>query len=659
MVTLKSLKIRMNRYEEEMEMKQADNLLSALEQGLSSERTVQITPLENTEVRRSNVPHTVFWDEKGLTPNEVMRKYQEVPPYGLSFIFIYNMLSDTSLTQDDVNQIISEIKSGDMSTETKKKLDLFVNDIREEFDRNGVPKNVAVEKGGKIVKMSYGLPYIRKNLLKMKEEEFINVFAPGIGLSSEDVEAYLLRVFRRTCLDTENYKEVMLYIAQKNYIPNKTVYQLYSELCKYYEQLKLHIAVSGENRLYPFFIALTDNVIEEIEKSGAYIFNGQHCTDSSIHPLLKELLVDYCKSTKTDYAKVQNETFQELWNKVLFEFADEVYSYKNGFSGMRKKDGQLNVVSCEERLILDPPESTPGCIMRTQRAKRKSNASQTAKENVSENPENMQEKVIENEAGKEAAIVSISADTYWTMERKLGDKVKGRLVYLREKKQGEEEIPNEQKAILVGEDIEYKGIPGTYGKAKGKLNIKCYPDMYIPKGTRFKCYDAARNAYFYYETVEEYSAVPVSTFCEYLYLGWCKSRQDIDELNYIERCNQIIDVTLFDEWIDCAQMTNQRVGKFEQKSTEQKRNFILTLLFLQFNKKDSNKSISSSSCVRRKFIKEANVVLQKCGFALLHNLNQFDLFLLYMFGMKDSIDAFREVWAYYLVAKKSNNFNEK
>ncbi len=597
---------------EEKRKKENAEVLRKLEESRRSSATIQLEEVEDSPKREGGIPYTALGDEGSLTPNQLMRLYKSVPSYGVTIKYFADVLG-LFFEDDEYAKLVDDIKMG-LVTKSKptgakgkenpseKHLDKLVNAVNKKFEQNGVPK-----KGEK----NYGLPYIRKNILDMKEDEFLTVFAPALGFKYEDIEAYLLRVFRRVGLNVSDYREFMLYIAIQNRNEEMSTYKVFVELCKYYENLKEAVAFEGTEEIDDTYLFLTKCGLASIDEKQEKIFQGESCTEESIHPLLREILVKHCKSTLNDYRPAQSETFQKLKKEVLLMFADEVYDYQMDKNGTgRYKTISVDIVGCQEEKILEPVTETPGYIKRPKRSK---------------------EKETTGDKGDK---------TSWN----LVSKISGRLI----KK-------NEESPILIHTDISYDGEKGTLGKAKGKLQLKCSLDTYIPEGTIFSCYDEQKRKTFLYETIKEACAVPLDTFCNYLYRAkdeWIPMGDSEDDIEEIEACKNAIDAALFGEWLDKAEITNQRAGKFDKKTTEERRNYILTLLFLKFAKKQRDSVEMTRSQVRDKFMKKANPVLKKCGFAKIHSLNPFDLLLLYVLGMNDAVGAFREIWVYYAAAKE-------
>ena len=637
-----------NQRKSEKRNQEMEALLQLFNERGRSGATVQLTQLDGSLEREFQIPYTFLGEGDLLTPNKLMREYKVLPAHGLTIKYICDYI-DAFISDDVRNQLITDITneivtkskpSGQLHTLSKSEQALheIVLGVAERLKENGVPKKVEVEENGKVREKNYGLPYIRKSILNMKEEDFLTVFAPALEFSYEDVEAYLLRVFRRVGLNANSYKEVLLYIALQNMNCKGSVYSVFTELCKYYEELSKTIELSPKgDELEEDFLYLTEEVIAAIEASGE-LFQGETCTEETIHPLLKELLIEHCKCVVKDFDKTRKEVFDDLWKEVPLLYANEVYEYQS-FNSNKKENvnmrGELHyrtpslkITACKEELILDPVSSTPGYIKRAQR----NSLSDVEDGSVATENEKKIEKDKSNTKGDKQN---------WAIRTP----ITGRLMH-----------KNNESPILAFTNIDYDGKPGEYGKATGKIQIKCYVGTYIPKGTIFEFYDSKRMKCFYYETDKDYSSVPTDTFCTYLYEAkdeWISAGESEEEIAEREECRQLIDTTLFHGWLDKAEITNLKVRSFEKKTAEEKRNYILTLLFLHFIKQTKHNSFNKRE-IRSKFIKEANPVLRKCGFAKVHNMNQFDLLLLYILGMRNPLDAFREIWVYYAVSKEND-----
>lgn len=342
----------------------------------------------------------------------------------------------------------SRIKSGMLLSETGKIMKRLLEILKDRLENSGVPASSYHNRTSNLFKA----------ILSMNEDDFFDIYAPALKMDIKDVNDFCRKVFRRAPLNAERYKEFLLYITLKQVHDDSKAYRTYVQLCEYYEQIKKRGGNPDKTLVDRDWLKEADRCLRNV----CCLYEGDICSDTSIHPDVKVLLEEHCRSVidSAEQNKLILNQFDRLMAAVYESYGNEIHENKN------RNYYDIKLCSCEEIQVADRPEETRGFF-------------DTA----------AQEKRYWEEKRK---------NSYWRMPECSCRQ------YIKTKKDGSIDVEVSAENITY-----YHAEAGKRARAKGEIGIFCkykkeLGRIEIPKGTKFVFYDAGRDENFEYETVHSY-----------------------------------------------------------------------------------------------------------------------------------------------------------
>lgn len=123
-------------------------------------------------------------------------------------------------------------------------------------------------------------------------------------------------------------------------------------------------------------------------------------------------------------------------------------------------------------------------------------------------------------------------------------------------------------------------------------------------------------------------------FVQYLYQSF----------DYEKEILKKIKSDLFGTWFTSAEITDYAVRHFAQKKDKEKRNYLLTLIFLAFAKKIENKDYEPKK-IRCWFEEQVDDVMEECRLQKFSMGNSYDCLLAFLIVHYLPVEAFRAIWA--------------
>lgn len=170
--------------------------------------------------------------------NECFKKWKNFPTYR----YVINMLCDFSsysCSERDLEQLFREKENNLPLSETSEDILTYLSEYliqrMEEIESDTLRSHLLA---------SYSRDIIKKNLLDLQEDFFLELLAPILDLNLDEINLFMVRVFKRDQLCNYVPREYLLGLAAEINAEMKkgTTMEVLYELKKYYDSLK-HVSV--------------------------------------------------------------------------------------------------------------------------------------------------------------------------------------------------------------------------------------------------------------------------------------------------------------------------------------------------------------------------------------------------------------------------------
>lgn len=612
---------------------------------IKSGLTVQITMLDQES---EGAGRDLYSDYDGLYtdndgskrrfPGEVLktllRDREEIYGYTIRYLWGYFM-PYTSSDENVLEKLLTGIEDGRITDkkprgkrttwcEEEQVFEKLADRLRIELNRYNLKKG------------RWTSQQLRKMLLGLKEETFIKIFAPVLGMTRGEINNFLLKAYWRQGLNPFEYTEFFLYVSIPEYenhaVPfaRQSYYPIYIELCRLYEELDGIKNVSDEPNQATAQILFdkADEVIGKIWRT-----KEKMLTEEGLNEHLRDLVRTYKQYVDPNKCRLSKEELKYLFWKVKQLYAEDIISIfrkdRDEDDDVKwKKQGGVKVKKLDES---QEKNSHMGWWMEA--PCRDKNGMRIAK--------NTEVKVnkVENTEGNEYII---------TAECDYGSYIpKGAIFYYFSQspiipKTGE--IPRIKKAAyevtkayLAVADVDfyeyfYKSLPYEVWQER-QLSGNCKSDKNGKHQKR--------------KLINPYISLDDET--DVYKIEYRKYKERIEAYSIGEWFTKTkIDYNVFNNWTD------------KNSNLMTKRNYVLTLLFLKFVKEKPREWDEWDKDKRRiEFQKEINSKLREWGFPELYMRLPYDVLLLYLLGNREPEVQFRELWTIYNVVHEQEDITKK
>lgn len=289
-------------------------------------------------------------------PGAVVRELKDtiVPGvYAVNYLWSYFGL-EAEFDSDVKEELLETIQAGkkldkDGDSAPEQLFSKLVEKLYQMFRSCGALRRK--EKGDTAAWVSWTESQVRKLLKNPSEEDFIQTFAPALGLSVEEIQDFLLKAYHRPGLSPCVKEEFLLYLAVLQMDSNQmeqNYYFMYRKLCEAYEKCEEDASIlQADPRL---FWKETEQAAEKLK---AEKLDWTECDE--IPAVLEELFRKH-KAVKVwgeAWSLTRKNEAEKLWNEVSQLYWSELYQAKEGENTKEKQDGiwkntNLEVTVCQE-----------------------------------------------------------------------------------------------------------------------------------------------------------------------------------------------------------------------------------------------------------------------------------------------------------------------
>lgn len=439
---------------------------------------------------------------------------------------------------------------------------------------------------------------VRKLLWNPSEEDFIQTFAPALGLSVDEIQDFLLKAYHRPGLNPCVKEELLLYLAALQVDSNQmeqSYYFTYRKLCEAYE--KCDGAASILEVTPQLFWKETEQAAQKLKAEKP---DWAECDEI---PAVLEKLFRKHKAVRVweeVWSLNRKNEAEKLWNEVSQLYWSELYQAKE------EENDRKN-----EKKNSDTKEKPDGIWKNT----------------------NLEVTVCE-----ETQIDRWKHDVELRLPKNIGDTtlIPVRLDQIRGWKETEKEVK---------EDGAVKKI--------SCLNVNCRYGTWIPEGTILSVQENGIRKNF--EVTKEYLAIEKEGLRRFLY----ESTELLDDEEDPKiKWDYEADLKIFEGWLENTKLTRTAFAGFTDRKMMAQRNYILTLLFLKFAKSENIEDMEKE--IRRShFLAMADEALRKLRLPEIYLGLPYDVLLYYLLANREPTTEFRVLWARFEHYKKEKKKQEE
>lgn len=464
-------------------------------------------------------------------------------------------------------------------------------------------------KNNELIEKKWTEAQIRKLLWEMPEEEFIQTFAPALGLSLEEIDAFLLKAYRRAGLNPYEKEEFILYLAVLQVDSNRAerdYYSIYWKMREAYEECdKGTVCFTGGMK----------TIWKECEETVARLREEEEDWEKygKIPAVLEEL---FKKHKAIDYSgqqwnSLRKKALEKLWKEVCQLYQSDLeYEEKNERDTKREEWAEENNGVKNDRDDDDIWKNT----------KLRVRVSEEVSEEKEMNPWKQKNKLL--------------------IPKDIGDTTL---------------IPAELKEIRNWQEREerVKEEDGT-DQTVHYLTLECKYGTWIPAGTVLSVLQKNGKRRVF-TIMEEYLGVGSEELRRFLY--GATELLDEDEDPEV-RSEYEKDLNVFARWMDNTKLSRSAFFEFEEgRKPMAQRNYILTLLFLKFAKAKGIQDMEKKER-REKFVVMTNEVLRSLQLPEMYLALPYDVLLYYLLANREPATDFRQLWIRF-EEKKRKQKDEK
>lgn len=446
-------------------------------------------------------------------------------------------------------------------------------------------------KNNEFIEKKWTEAQIRKLLWEMPEEEFIQTFAPALGLSLEEIHAFLLKAYRRAGLNPYEEEEFILYLAVLQVDSNRAernYYSIYWKMREAYEKCdKGTVCFTGGMK----------TIWKECEETVARLREEEEDWEKygEIPAVLEEL---FEKHKAVDYSgqqwnSLRKKVLEKLWKEVCQLYQSDLeYEEKNERDMKREKWAEENNSVKNERNDDDIWKNTK----------------------------------LRVRISEETEMNLWKQETELLIPKDIGDTtlIPAKLEEIRRWKEREESVMEEDGTDQM---IHY-------------LILDCKYGTWIPAGTVLSVLQKNGKRKVF-TIMEEYLGIGAEELRRFLYRA--TELLDPDEDPEV-RSEYEKDLNVFARWMDNTKLNRSAIFEFEKKRKPMaQRNYILTLLFLKFAKTKGIQDMEKKER-REQFVVMANEVLRSLQLPEMYLALPYDILLYYLLANREPTTDFRQLW---------------
>lgn len=430
-----------------------------------------------------------------------------------------------------------------------------------------------------------------KLLRDMQEEEFIQIFAPALGLSLYEINDFLLKAYHREELNPYEKEEFLLYLAvlqADSESEEQSYYPVYRKLCQLYGECGADSALTADTDLdmRQIWKEAEDTMAQLKEENPDWAYQAE--APAGLEKLLRKHKTGSC--SERDRNQLRKKTLERLWKEVCQLYRSELSyaecdardskKYKKNDQIDRNDDDIWKNVSLEVKI-------------------HKKEATGIHKEAVElKLPKNLAETTLEP--------VCLNQIRDWK----------------------EEKVWKEEKEIH-------------------RLNLNCKYGAWIPAGTVLDLMHRDETEVVF-EITEEYLGIGSEELRRFLY----ESTELLDEDEAPETKKEYEkDLDIFEGWFESTKLYRTVFQNFEKRKQMAQRNYILTLLFLKFVKTEKIEDLEKETR-RRRFVSIADEELKKLQLPEIYLAFPYDALLYYLLANREPDTELRLLWARFEQKKK-------
>ena len=442
-----------------------------------------------------------------------------------------------------------------------------------------------------LVPKSWTEAKVRKLLLNMSEEDFIQTFAPALGLSVYEINDFLLKAYRRSELNPYEKEEFLLYLAvlqTDSDCSEQSYYFLYRKMCLAYDQCgSSALPLEGAPRTLWKEAECTVAILKKEMPD----WTGRENIPEVLTTLFEKHKAMNCLEDNWDL--LRKRTVLKLWKEIR-----QLYCPELSYIETDRKDDQRY----KKKHINKDVNRTDGSIWKKARLKVKICRGVSA---------GMQEYMVKlhlpENSGK-TTLIPVRTDQIRNLE------------------EGDQE----------------KETDGTI-QTVYRLNLECQYGVWIPAGTVLTVMQP-EGVWTTYETVEEYLGIGSEEMLRFLY-GATELLDEEKDAEIITE--QEADLSILSGWFEKTKLDRRVFHGFERLTDRMaQRNYILTLLFLKFVKTEEINEMEKETR-RGRFLVMADKALGELQLPATYLALPYDVLLYYLLANVDPVTEFRLLWAWF------------